>query len=444
MNLFLLITIIGLIISLLLLMFSLAIIVDSFAIPALQRISKKYNLPKQAEGILLALGTCIPEFANNLAASVSGNISIGVGAISGSGAFDFTICFGLIPFISGYPILHKKLFYRDSLIYIFTLILLTFFIQDGKISFYEILILTSLWPIYIIFIIFFWDKKRKRIGIFGDKFYKRKRQNTRYKDYIQLPTIPEEFERENEEQIINTLNLEKFYEEDKTEELIENNLKEPLLLSEKNIYLNSKDTSSKENKKYLKYVHSKLDIFSKNIAFIYSYFIPVWENSPILTFFFLAIFLFLHSFLLILIVNIISSKLNIKATFLGMTLMAIGGNLGDTINALIATKNNEISLITTSVLSGQITTLQFCLGFPWLIFIIKEKISGRKGDYIYFPINKEKSNNPLFFFAPLLLCVIASIVILSIYDMELNKKSGGLMILTYLIYFTFEFYISMK
>lgn len=50
-------------------------------------------MSEQVEGILLAIGSSIPEFTTNLIASLSDNADIGIGTIAGSGAYDFTICF---------------------------------------------------------------------------------------------------------------------------------------------------------------------------------------------------------------------------------------------------------------------------------------------------------------------------------------------------------------
>lgn len=45
--------------------------------------------------------------------------------------------------------LTKKLYYRDSFVYLFTLAILTFFLQDNKIELFEALILILLYPAYL-------------------------------------------------------------------------------------------------------------------------------------------------------------------------------------------------------------------------------------------------------------------------------------------------------
>ena len=80
--------------SLCLLMISLFIIAENFLIPNLENVSKKYNL-KIFEGILLGIGGSVPELSTNLMATLKGNIELGIGAISGSGAmvnFLFWFC----------------------------------------------------------------------------------------------------------------------------------------------------------------------------------------------------------------------------------------------------------------------------------------------------------------------------------------------------------------
>jgi Ca2+/Na+ antiporter len=57
-------------------------------IAALKQISKDFNLSAQTSGLILAFGTSIPEFSTNLAStSDMGSIEIGLGTITGSGAY---------------------------------------------------------------------------------------------------------------------------------------------------------------------------------------------------------------------------------------------------------------------------------------------------------------------------------------------------------------------
>ena len=73
---------------------------------------------------------------------------------------DFTLCFGIASFFTlneGMQ-LNKKLYYKDSLVYLMSLALLSFFLRDNIINIYEALTLIILFPIYLIFSIIIVNK----------------------------------------------------------------------------------------------------------------------------------------------------------------------------------------------------------------------------------------------------------------------------------------------
>lgn len=65
---------------------------------------------------------------------------------------DFTVCFAIASlFTVGKGLqFNKYYYYRDSFIYFGTALLLMIFLWDNKIYLYEAIILSSLWPLYII------------------------------------------------------------------------------------------------------------------------------------------------------------------------------------------------------------------------------------------------------------------------------------------------------
>lgn len=120
-------------------------------------ISKKYKLEQKLAGYLLAFGSSIPEFTTNIiAASDNDNpksITLGLGTTTSSGCYDFTVCLAIASLftIGDGLFINKKLFYRESLIYFLTIILLIFFLRDGTVELWEALVMISLCPIGIIY-----------------------------------------------------------------------------------------------------------------------------------------------------------------------------------------------------------------------------------------------------------------------------------------------------
>jgi Ca2+/Na+ antiporter len=124
---------------------------------------------------------------------------------------------------------------------------------------------------------------------------------------------------------------------------------------------------------------------------------------------------------------------NMSASFLCMTLLSWGGNVGDTINATVATKLKAVDLLTTTIIGSQVMNLQICLGLPWLISIIK--------NYYYegSMVIDFGDRNPLKYFFPLFLVVLAAIFVMTLFNVNLNRRSGICLIVIYLTYLVYEF-----
>ena len=116
-----------------------------------------------------------------------------------------------------------------------------------------------------------------------------------------------------------------------------------------------------------------------------------------------------------------------------MTILSWGGNIGDTVNASVATKLNAVELLTTSILGSQVMNLQICLGLPWLISII------RNFYYNGYLVLDFGDKNPLKYFFPLFLVVLASVFVMTLFNVNLNKKSGTCLIFIYTFYLVYEF-----
>jgi Ca2+/Na+ antiporter len=169
------------------------------------------------------------------------------------------------------------------------------------------------------------------------------------------------------------------------------------------------------------------------IVYYYGLIFPDKTNSPVICFIVIIISTYIHTLLIINIIEDLSSIVQLTASFLGMTLISWSGNVGDTINAAIATKLRAADLLTTSILASQVMNLQICLGLPWVISILKNKYYG-KDTFIDFG-----KRHPLKFLLPLYIVVLSSIFIMTIFRVNLNRKSGICLIVVYILYLLYEF-----
>lgn len=389
-----------LVILIIFLMISTGIIVDKFLINSLENACKKYNLSQTTQGYLLAIGSSIPEFATNLMATLTSKSNIGIGAIFGSGAFNLTIGFGIASFFCKNSLkLSFCYFTRDIFVYLCSLFCLNIFLATKRINIYQIMTLILLWPIYIMSVNVCQNDDN---NVNNNKNY--------------------------DNQVIE-MNNKKTYNDEEEHSLLtsSNDFKINIITNE--------ITNSNNSKKLLTNIISKSIItfnkFYDKISLIYSYIIPNTPNYPLICFIINIIIIFFHSNSIIILISDISSNLEISETFLGMTIISWGDNIGDIINGCILAKNNSGDLLSTSIIGSQITNIQLSLGVPWLIHIIKERIISKKQiNYIFIETNN---------FLPLIICSLASSFLFYINKMHLNKTIGFLLICIYTIYLLNEF-----
>ena len=383
-----------LVILIIFLMISTGIIVDKFLINSLENACKKYNLSQTTQGYLLAIGSSIPEFATNLMATLTSKSNIGIGAIFGSGAFNLTIGFGIASFFCKNSLkLSFCYFTRDIFVYLCSLFCLNIFLATKRINIYQIMTLILLWPIYIMSV------------------------NVCQNDDNNVNN------NKNIDNQVIEMNNKKTYNDEEEHSLLtsSNDFKINIITNE--------IANSNNSKKLLTNIISKSIItfnkFYDKISLIYSYIIPNTPNYPLICFIINIIIIFFHSNSIIILISDISSNLEISETFLGMTIISWGDNIGDIINGCILAKNNSGDLLSTSIIGSQITNIQLSLGVPWLIHIIKERI-----------ISKKQIN---YIFLPLIICSLASSFLFYINKMHLNKTIGFLLICIYTIYLLNEF-----
>ncbi len=389
-----------LVILIIFLMISTGIIVDKFLINSLENACKKYNLSQTTQGYLLAIGSSIPEFATNLMATLTSKSNIGIGAIFGSGAFNLTIGFGIASFFCKNSLkLSFCYFTRDIFVYLCSLFCLNIFLATKRINIYQIMTLILLWPIYIMSVNVCQNDDNNL------------NNNKKYDNQVIEMKNNKNIDEEEEKSLLTSSN-------DFTINIISNEL-----------------TNSNNSKKIITNIISKsLTSFNKfydKVSLIYSYIIPNTPNYPLICFIINIIIIFFHSNSIIILISDISSNLEISETFLGMTIISWGDNIGDIINGCILAKNNSGDLLSTSIIGSQITNIQLSLGVPWLIHIIKERIISKKQiNYIFIETNN---------FLPLIICSLASSFLFYINKMHLNKTIGFLLICIYTIYLLNEF-----
>lgn len=124
-----------------------------WVVESASRIAKKIGLSELVIGLtVVAIATSAPEFAVTVYAALTDQSAISVGNVVGSNIFNLGIILGIVALYSTLTT-SRALLVRDSLLLLFTGILLLIFFYDLKLTWFEGLILFSTLVIYIYILI---------------------------------------------------------------------------------------------------------------------------------------------------------------------------------------------------------------------------------------------------------------------------------------------------
>jgi len=154
------------IVSVLVLLFTFYImteVVDKHFIKSLDNIAEWLKLPPSVAGAtLLAFGTSAPEISTALIAlfvtrgGEPGNPATGIGAIVGSAIFQMLVVIGFPAMIRASKLDWKPIV-RDGVSYALSIVMLLFFIADGKLTLYEGIGFVVGYVVYLL-VMYFWAK----------------------------------------------------------------------------------------------------------------------------------------------------------------------------------------------------------------------------------------------------------------------------------------------
>jgi K+-dependent Na+/Ca+ exchanger-like protein len=131
----------------------LAIVCDDFFTPALEKISEKLSLsPDVAGATFLAAGSSAPEFFTSLGDTFSTGNSVGVGTIVGSAMFNILVIVAMAAASATEELkIDWRPVVRDCSFYSISILTMIIFFQDGRIYWWEGLIMVIIYFLYILF-----------------------------------------------------------------------------------------------------------------------------------------------------------------------------------------------------------------------------------------------------------------------------------------------------
>ncbi|XP_052010189.1 sodium/potassium/calcium exchanger 4-like isoform X1 [Xyrauchen texanus] len=131
---------------------ALAIVCDDYFVTSLEKICEKLHMSEDVAGAtFMAAGSSAPELFASIIGVFITHGDVGVGTIVGSAVFNILCIIGVCGIFAGQVVyLTKFSVFRDSIYYIFSVVALIAFIYDGKIVWWESLVLIIMYVGYII------------------------------------------------------------------------------------------------------------------------------------------------------------------------------------------------------------------------------------------------------------------------------------------------------
>jgi len=131
--------------------YGIGVVCDDYFVPALEEMSERYSITEDVAGAtFMAAGGSAPEFFTSLMGVTVSNNDVGFGTIVGSAVFNVLFVIGVCGVFANETLqLTWWPLFRDCNYYIISLLILSYFIRDQKISFTEALGLFFLYIGYV-------------------------------------------------------------------------------------------------------------------------------------------------------------------------------------------------------------------------------------------------------------------------------------------------------
>jgi len=113
-------------------------------------IAARFGIPQLVIGLtIVAMGTSAPEAAVSIAAAMSGNAGITIGNVIGSNILNVLIILGLTAVIVNVPVQKSTVKWEMPFMHVVTVVLILLGLTDGKIVFWEGVVLWAFFLVYL-------------------------------------------------------------------------------------------------------------------------------------------------------------------------------------------------------------------------------------------------------------------------------------------------------
>lgn len=311
----------------------LAIVCDDFFVPSIKKICERINVTEDVAGAtVMAAASSSPELFINVVGTFVTEGDLGVGTIVGSAVFNILAvpaCCGLfanqVLDLEWWPIT------RDSLAYALTVLLLVFTLRDGRVEWYEALILVISYILYISAMCF-----NRRIGGF---FKRATGRRTKYEQFCEeSPLIPTHGKELHDSES----------SEDESLEIV-NMTSWPSPILEKVWW-----------------------VATWPINFVLLITIPDCRRPSLkryypLTFAMCIVWIASTSYVVGWVITVIGDTFMIPDSIMGLTFLAAGMSVPEAVSSVIVANQGHGAMGISNSIGSNVFDVLLCLGLPWLV-----------------------------------------------------------------------------
>lgn len=397
----------------LLLALGLSILTDGVFSNLLDNIGIYYNIPSNlVAATLMAMASSAPEFATSLVDTFWFKNQIGIGTIIGSAIFNLLVIIalsGLFAEKNGI-LISKKYIIRDMTFYLFTISILVLIVIDGKLTQWNMWVLTSCYIYYIFYIYYQF--------ITTPNTHNRFQSKRNWKTIILVLKAKQNFKKPINKRIDTQLSL----ETDPRSPQIKTNTDTHII-----------DIVPLINKNNINCIKPKT-IIIRISEFLYNFWEIIFkhsvsENRFILGFISCCFWIVSITYVLVWCCNIFSDKLNISPIITGLLILAPTTSLPDMMASIMLANRGEGSSAISNAIGSNIFDISIGYGLPKLLYTIIYGIQ-------FIKVN----NSGIRSLITLIISIIITIFSFNFNKWKLDRKIGIILFIAYLIYLIVEIY----
>nr|CAH7712959.1 unnamed protein product [Callosobruchus chinensis] len=401
----------------------LAIVCDDYFVPAIKKFCDKLHMKEDIAGAtFMATAASSPELFINCVGTFVTEGDLGVGTIVGSAVFNILAvpaCCGLFANIvldlEWWPLT------RDSAMYALSVILLIITLHDGRVYFYEALVLVLVYTLYVLMMCF--------NGPLNRAAHKAVAKMRRRNYYVEVLGETHPLLIKNDEKFIQSNDysaMNKILDCEMT-------LKDCEDLEESTeIWKWPKDECAKGQIWW---------VLTWPISFILYITTPDCRKNPrmfIVTFIMCIFWIGTTSYTVAWLITIIGDTLNIPDSVMGLTFLAAGTSVPEAVSSVIVTKLGHGTMGLSSSIASNTFDILLCLGIPWMI---KTAFYLKNPDKNWIQINSAGIN---FSACALLSTIILLYISLYVNKFKLDWKIGLTCLLIYAGFLIFATVVEMN